>query len=180
MIELDTLKRRRDFLLELDDPKDDEIVRARGKIISDISDKINNIESNNDNFKEFEVIKSNGLIDLKRINEKEYMIFLANTNIAVGHLKYSGYHCSYKFGDISYYIYSEHRGNNYAYYALCLLSDKLKEDGVADFWISTKNNNIASIKTIEKYNGKLISSHDGILLFDCLTKKLEDNKHKSI
>ena len=179
MIDLDTLKRRKDFLLELND-SNDEMVNARKKVIDDLSKKINEIENSNNILGLSDVVKSDGQIDLRRINEKEYMIFLTNTNIAVGHIKYSGYHCSYKFGDISYYIYSEHRGNNYAYYALCLLSEKLKEDGIDDFWISTKDNNVASIKTIEKYIGKLILSQDGILLFECLTRLLEDKKNKTI
>lgn len=180
MIELDTLKRRRDFLLELNDTKDEEIINARKKIIHDLSLKIDEIEDQKNVIGLSDIVKSDGNIDLRRMNEKEYIIFLTDTNIAVGHIKYFGYHCSYKFGDISYYIYNEHRGNNYAYHALSLLSEKLKEDGINDFWISTKNNNIASIKTIEKYNGKLVSTHDGVLLFECLTRMLEDNKNKSL
>ena len=110
-------------------------------------------------------IKTDGIIDLRKKvqyghNIKvKYEIYLHNEKTQVGNIVYRGYHTSHLFGDIEYDINKEFRGNNYAYRALCLLSDLLKENDVEDFWISAYNDNISSLKTIKKYGGKVIQNN---------------------
>ena len=117
-------------------------------------------------------IKSNGVIDLRTNNNYRYSfsIFLHNTSTIIGKIEYRGYHCSDTLGDIGYKIDKIFRGNGYAYQALTLLSEKLNEDGIENFWISTYYDNLASLKTIEKFEGRLISNCHGVLLFECPTK----------
>lgn len=116
----------------------------------------------------------NDLIDLRcdEFNSKRYIIYLHNTKIIVGDIDYRGYHTSDFFGDVGYNINARFAGNNYAYHALVLLSEKLNEDGIIDFWISTRKENLPSLKTIEKYGANLIKELDNeVLLFECKTRK---------
>ena len=108
-------------------------------------------------------IKSNGLIELRKMIDGRndnpnditgnYSICLANKKEVVGEITYRGYHFDEYIGDIGYTIDIKYRGNNYAYYALCLLGELLRENGIDNFWISTYKDNIPSVKTIEKYGG---------------------------
>ena len=68
----------------------------------------------------------------------------------VGHIHYSGYHFHKYFGDIGYDNDKDFQGNNYAYRSLCLIGEILNENGIEDFWISARKDNMPSRKTIEK------------------------------
>ena len=119
-------------------------------------------------------IKSNGIIDLREDVENKYcyFIYLHGTTTEVGNISFRGYHISDFMGDIGYTIFEEYRGNDYAYQALILLSEKLYEDGIPDFWAGVYERNIASVKTLEKYGGKIIKRNESsALLFQCETKK---------
>lgn len=113
-------------------------------------------------------------LDLAKIQSEilQYRILLHNTDITVGSLTYRGCHHDNYLGDIGYIIDREYRGNYYAYKATQMISDLLKKNDIEDFWISTKNDNIPSIKTIEKLNGSLIGESNEILLYKCLTQEL--------
>lgn len=129
---------------------------------------------------------TNGIIDLRRQDEYSYYICLHDTNNIIGEIQYRGYHFDSLLGDVGYRIEPEYRGNKYAFQALVLLSELLYERGISDFWISTCNDNIASLKTIERYGGILIkneSIYDFINLYLCQTlKKITeyDDKNKKI
>ena len=79
-------------------------------------------------------------------------------------------------------INKEYRGNGYAYQALELLGELLYEQGVTDFWISTFEENIPSIKTIEKYGAINLENEENsnVKLYSCMTKRrnLEENFKK--
>lgn len=111
---------------------------------------------------------------------KNYLICIHNTTEVIGNISYRGYHIKKTLGDIGYEIKEEYRGKNYAYHALCLLGDLLKEQGIDDFWITTEKRNIASRKTIEKYGGICIYEEDCILVYSCKTKKYAENDSKKV
>ena len=126
-----------------------------------------------------EPIAFSNKIDLRKSSkelEGRYLIFLHNTDIDIGEIKYNGYH--QLFGDMSYFIYKEeYRGHGYAYEALRLLGDLLQKNGINDFWLTVQKNNIPSLKTIEKYGGYVIEEFDhDALLYECktLSKDLEE------
>lgn len=104
----------------------------------------------------------------------EYLIYLRNSNERVGEINYRGYHSSIYFGDIGYRVMPEYVGNNYAYKALCLLSDLLAKENIQDFWITCYKSNKASIKIIEKYGDvKRHSVDDNVCFYECTTRLLE-------
>lgn len=118
-------------------------------------------------------------IDLREITHgksKIYYICLHNTDTIIGEISYRGYHIKKSLGDVGYEIYPEYRGNAYAYEALCLLGDMLKEKGIDDFWISTTEDNVPSQKTIEKYAGAKFAKEEDIIVYMCKTKKLENKR----
>ena len=120
-------------------------------------------------------VKSNGVIEIrKKLNCTfpdpsmvlgDYSICLANTNRVVGTIQYRGYHFHTFLGDVGYNVYPEYRGHNFAYQALCLLSDVLSEKHIEDFWISADKDNTPSVRTIEKFGGVPIQDFDSYLLF---------------
>jgi len=122
-------------------------------------------------------VKSNGVIDLKLTRKYDgngitgnYTIVLCDFSIAVGRIEYRGYHESYYIGDIGYLINPEYRGHNYAYQALCLLGEHLKENGIDDFWICTTIDNKASMRIITKYGGTLINECCGNIYYTANTR----------
>lgn len=130
-------------------------------------------------------VKSNGVIDLKFTREFDtsgingnYAIALSNSGEVVGRIDYRGYHSSYYLGDVGYLINPEHRGHNYAYQALCLLGEHLKENGIDDFWICTTVDNKVSIRIITKYGGTIISEHDGCICYSANTR-VRNNEEKN-
>lgn len=110
---------------------------------------------------------------------KNYIICLHNTTEIIGSISYRGYHIKKSLGDIGYEIKEEYRGKGYAYKALCLLGEMLKEKGIDDFWITTENKNLASISTIEKYGGICIGNEGNTLFYSCQTRKLENKNNKN-
>ena len=117
---------------------------------------------------------TDGTIDLRCFSEngKSFSIFLSGTSEEIGTIDYRDYHVGKLLGDIGYTIFPEYQGHGYAYHALCLLSDILYSKGIPDFWVSTKEDNIPSLKTILKYGGILINQNKDILCYECQTRKL--------
>ena len=113
------------------------------------------------------------LLILVNNNQRNYLIFLHGTNTIVGSISYRGYHVSDYSGDVEAFIIPYYRGCGYAYEALRLLSHLLFEANIFDFWVSAYRDNFASIKTIEKFEHKIIipSSHNdnNIILYECKT-----------
>jgi predicted acetyltransferase len=125
-------------------------------------------------------IKENEKIDLRKTVRGRYIIFIHNSKIPVGEINYRAYHSSEIFGDIGYTVHEEFRGNNYAFEALQLLSELLYEEGIPDFWISTYDSNIPSLKTIEKYGGTIIKTERNIILFQCETRVRTKSEESSL
>lgn len=108
-----------------------------------------------------------------------YDIYLKDRNECAGYIKYRGYHCGEKIGDVGYVIYPKYRGHNYAYKALILLSQHLNEFGIEDFWITCNIDNVSSKKTIEKYTQvKPKELGENILLYECQTLEKEKTNKK--
>ena len=125
-------------------------------------------------------IVSDDNLDLRAITDdvcNEYMIYLHDTDICVGKISYRGYHLDYSLADVGFVVYEEHQGNGYAAKALRLLEDYLLTKGIDSVWITVKDYNIPSRKTIEKCGGVLLSKEGDILKYECktLNKDLADS-----
>lgn len=119
-------------------------------------------------------------LEIKRYgNELEnmYGIYLKGQPIKIGHIDYRGYHDSIISGDIGYVIDSRFNGNNYAYKALCLLSNYLYLNNVDDFYISVFKDNIPSNKIINKYGGAIIREDDKLCTYQCDTRRIINEKN---
>ncbi len=124
-------------------------------------------------------VKSNGVIEIRKLidgieNSQNnligyYSICLSGEKKVIGKIEYMGYHTNEFLGDVGFVIDPEYRGNSYAYHALCLVGELLKEKGIDDFWISAYKTNIPSVKTIEKYGGVVIKSDDRYNLYQAPT-----------
>lgn len=113
-------------------------------------------------------------LDLRLMYIGRYGIYLHGEKTMVGTIDYRGKQDVTLQGDIGYSINPAYRGHNYAYKALCILSDILSKKGISDFFISTHKDNEPSRKTIEKYGGELVSGDWGdVLIFRCLTRENE-------
>ena len=117
-------------------------------------------------------------IEIKRFGpniDNMYGIYLKGEGIKVGHIDYRGYHNSSLVGDVGYVIDKRYSGNNYAYKALCLLSEYLFQNNIPDFYISVFLNNTPSlkiiIKTILNYGGNIFEMNDNIVTFKCFTRE---------
>lgn len=107
------------------------------------------------------------------------IIYLHETSIEVGQIDYRGPCDSKWLGDIGYTINPGHRGNNYAYKALELISPVIASKGIERVIITTQKENIASVKTIEKFGGVLTDTiHGDILSYTCEIKP--ELKHQPI
>ena len=102
----------------------------------------------------------------------QYNLFKHNTNEYVGNIRYIG-ECEGMFGNISYEIEEAHRGNHYALIGLELVGIDLSKRGVEELFISAEKWNKASIKTIEKFGGKLIDDEGGLVQYKCDIKNRE-------
>ena len=124
-----------------------------------------------------EFIASDNEIEIKRFGNNvcnRYNIYIKGKGLKVGYIDYRGYHNSIVLGDIGYVIDYRYRGNNYAYKALCLLSNYLYENNIPDFYISVFHDNIPSIKTIRKYGGGMIIKKDNMITtYQCETREKE-------
>ena len=116
-------------------------------------------------------VKMGELVDLRTIDKgSSFAIYLHGKPIQIGEIDYRDYHCSEYLGDIGYAIDEQYRNHGYATEALSLLSEKLYEEGITDFWVSVNDNNMSSIRVIEKSGGELLKSEKGICLYMVPTK----------
>ncbi len=115
--------------------------------------------------------KKGKLVDLRANNDGSmFDIYIHNQPVKIGKIEYRDYHCSEYLGDIGYSIEEEYRNYGYATEALTLLSEKLCEEGIPDFWICVYKDNIGSIKVVEKNGGKLLKSEGWTCLYVVPTK----------
>lgn len=123
---------------------------------------------------------SNDIIDLYLLNDgyrMEFSIFLHDANTFIGNIKYlkdldeDG---KKLFGDVSYEIFEQYRGNGYAGMALDLLSKHLYLNGINELFIAAYNDNKASIKVIEKFGGIICDTNSYRVCYKCdLTKNFD-------
>ena len=107
------------------------------------------------------VIKPNAFNDFTL--SIQYNIYIHDTNIHVGKcdLRLGEDRSLYYAGNIGYNIAIEHRGHSYAYYACLLLFEIAKnEHQVKRLIITCSPDNIASRRTLEKLNGRLLEVTD--------------------
>ena len=129
------------------------------------------------------LIEEDDEIAIKRFGddiENMYFIFLKDEKTRIGHIDYQGYHTSNITGDIGYYIDKKYNGHNYAYKALCLLSNYLYKNGIKDFYISVFHDNVASIKIIKKYGGNIIFQDELLTAYQCETRKKNNMKGRAL
>lgn len=123
-------------------------------------------------------VKVGTLVDLRITdNQSQFAIYLHGKSIEIGKIEYRGYHWNEYLGDIGYDIDEEYRNHGYATEALSLLSEKLYEEGINDFWISVYDNNTSSIRVIEKNDGKLLKKEGCVFLYVVPTKLRDISKN---
>ena len=165
--------------IDYDDLDEDEYLKITNKK-EDIEKQIYDID-------ESLIIKSkpsasNDKIDLRKNIHKEgrfgeYYIYLHGTNTKVGIIDFQTEEI------IGGLIYEQYRGNHYLSEALNLLSEILYEAGIEYFYPIILKDNIASIKSVERYGGKLIRELDNDMVqYECKTKgkDLEDENNKKL
>ena len=156
-----------------------ELLRKKIKILNEkywlLQEKLDYYESN--------FIACDDEIELKCFGntlENMYGIYLKGEGIKVGHIDYRGYHDSLICGDVGYVIDAKYNGHNYAYKALCLLSDYLYQNNIPDFYISVFVDNIPSLKiimnAIMNFGGDIIGMNDKMVTFKCETNNINEIK----
>lgn len=88
-------------------------------------------------------------------NEAYFKIVLNETLEEIGHISYT-YENDSIVGNLSYFIYEEHRNKGYGKKALKLLVDNIRRIDDNDLYLAIIPNNIASIKLAESQNAKYI------------------------
>lgn len=110
--------------------------------------------------------------------EGTYYICLCDLGERIGKIIYRGYSKSSILCDVGYYIDTEFRGNGYAFWALCLLGEHLKENGVDEFYISTYQNNKPSLNIIKKYGSVLDREVDDAVIYKAKTFIMEKEQEE--
>lgn len=88
-------------------------------------------------------------------NEAYFKIILNETLEEIGHISYT-YENDSIVGNLSYFIYEEHRNKGYGKKALKLLVDNIIRIDDNDLYLAIIPNNIASIKLAESQNAKYV------------------------
>ena len=88
-------------------------------------------------------------------NEAYFKIILNETLEEIGHISYT-YENDSIVGNLSYFIYEEHRNKGYGKKALKLLVDNIRRIYDNDLYLAILPNNIASIKLAESQNAKYV------------------------
>ena len=121
---------------------------------------------------------SDGIIDL--YNDKDYRFTICehDKSTPIGVIEYNDTQDLVP-GNISYEIYKDYQGHNYALRALKLIGHGLLNVGVTGIIVTVDNStNIPSIKTVEKFGGELIGTKEdqGPIAYTCdLEKIYSDN-----
>ena len=115
-------------------------------------------------------------------HSQKYIIINSSTKDYIGEIIYTNLNPddTKKYGNIAYYVSNEKRGNNYALKALNLLSDLLYAKGIKSIYIAAKPDNIASIKTIETFGGKISNfSNNTTIVYYCNLNKIKKSINKN-
>lgn len=88
-------------------------------------------------------------------NEAYFKVILNETLEEIGHISYT-YENDSIVGNLSYFIYEEHRNKGYGKKALKLLVDNIRRIDDNDLYLAIIPNNIASIKLAESQNAKYV------------------------
>ncbi len=88
-------------------------------------------------------------------NEAYFKIILNETLEEIGHISYT-YENDSIVGNLSYFIYEEHRNKGYGKKALKLLVDNIRRIDDNDLYLAIIPNNIASIKLAKSQNAKYV------------------------
>lgn len=88
-------------------------------------------------------------------DEAYFKIILNETLEEIGHISYT-YENDSIVGNLSYFIYEEHRNKGYGKKALKLLVDNIRRIDDNDLYLAIIPNNIASIKLAKSQNAKYI------------------------
>lgn len=88
-------------------------------------------------------------------NEAYFKVILNETLEEIGHISYT-YENDSIVGNLSYFIYEEHRNKGYGKKALKLLVDNIRRIDDNDLYLAIIPNNIASIKLAKSQNAKYI------------------------
>lgn len=116
-------------------------------------------------------------IDLYKLGENaSFEIYLHGTTTCIGTIEYRGRWGGY-FGDIGYRIHEPFRGNHYALKALRLIREPILATGETEITITADPDNLASVKTIEAFGGKLIDSSEGVSSYSCNLMEEEEKRH---
>ena len=122
-------------------------------------------------------VKVGELVDLRTSDRhSEFAIYLHGKSIKIGKIDYRDYHCNEYLGDIGCSIDKQYRNHGYATEALSLLNEKLYEEGIPDSWITTRDDNMSSIRIIEKNGGELLKKEKGVYLYKVPTKLRNSDK----
>lgn len=121
-------------------------------------------------------------IELRTPNENLinlYDIYVKETNENVGYVVYRGYHHDVMLGDMGALIYPKYRGHNYTAKAIKLISERLNENGIDNYWLICDKDNIPSKTLIEKLGpkNKTLTISNKYLFYECQTlEKRKTNK----
>ena len=88
-------------------------------------------------------------------NEAYFKVILNETLEEIGHISYT-YENDSIVGNLSYFIYEEHRNKGYGKKALKLLVDNIRRIDDNDLYLAIIQNNIASIKLAKSQNAKYV------------------------
>ena len=89
-------------------------------------------------------------------DEKNYNISPHNIKKIIGHVRLTFNNATSYLGNIGYSLDKEYQGNGYMIQSLELLKSPLIERNIINPILTTFPDNLASIKTIERFGGKLI------------------------
>lgn len=108
--------------------------------------------------------KEIALVNNTDLLEGKYNIYRTSDCKKVGFISFFPDYYDSEIGSIGYDIGPSYRGNNYAYKALCLLSDYLISNGVNNISIVTTNDNIPSLSVMEKFkeNAEATDKSEGL------------------
>lgn len=129
---------------------------------------------------------SDEIIDLYNIYEDsshyfKHLIYLHNSSVYVGYIKYRGDNFFNDLGSLGCEIEKDKRGNNFSLHALNLITKKIAQTGVNSFRVSIGYTNIEAASLIEKFGATLAPDCDpreGILHYNVNIEKRNEQIKK--
>lgn len=109
------------------------------------------------------------LLNMNDSLEGQYVIYSMDNYSVMGFISYTPEDYNTDYGSIGYLISEPFTGNNYAYKSLLLLTKYLSLNGVEKVSISALNNNIPSLRIMDKF--KEHASYEEIPVENKLIKK---------